>query len=623
MAVYNTKMGPRIKVRERQQSVLWGTQYNLIVPWGDGQKVWSCGKCVTDYTAAVKKGVGVLEFTITSYHVLGSGSTVGNGNEPEWKWNEYANTNGLAFYYNSPPTPVGSMSGCAKHGWDEGHHPPPPPPPITTTHTTLHEEEQLRVVVVNSSSSPPFPSIAPGRPSRRNSLLRQSPFRTTRGGAATTNNLRSAARLWNPTNSTPRVTPNSSPTTPTSTSARTRPRRPSTPPPPPVPLDITGAPVDHSLGLGDDPLLPDPDQDQRQKRPNISHRASLQFDRIAGAEQTISLPKRVSPIPPSPAEAQPPPTVAGPSKPKPPPVSAASPSRRLRSRGQSISKVLAPLGLSFERSSDKNNPKGKGKEKEVITMASPDHNNDDRFSPDLERGATPGGLPNNRHSTASQISGIGSAISSDDSSIMGDPDQQPDNGEEWGPQHPCYPHLNPYVPLDSPEYAKTRIIRIRRDWLLEGDLAPTFSNLYPDILDPAGLGEQEFRRIIEKLNGELVLAFSPYHWRNILDGVLGLATGWLWDDFGFTGIKARLKGVEKWIEEWNDETARSFGGDEQSGVIPPRIVPLKTTGYMTLDIQIPDPEIAPVSEPTSPGLGPGGDSGGDSGGAGPSSPIPV
>ncbi|KAK3990588.1 Golgin subfamily A member 7/ERF4 family-domain-containing protein [Cladorrhinum sp. PSN332] len=474
------------------------------------------------------------------------------------------------------------------------HHPLPPPFERVVGVSPINLQ-YLRVLV------------APGRPSRRNSLLRQSPFRT-RGGAAA--NLRSAARLWNPTNSTPRVTPNSSPTTPTS---RTRPRRPSTPPPPPVPLDITGAPVDHAtLGAGDDPLLPDPDQQQqRQKRPNISHRASLQLDRIAGAEQTISLPKRVSPIPPSPAEA---PTEAGPSayrKPKPPPpaqVSVAGPSRRLRSRGHSISKVFAPLGLSFERPgtrSNNNDTKGKGKEKEIINMASPEqddnNNNRDRFSPDLERGIPDGHHPNNRHSTASQISGIGSAISSDDdSSIMGDPDQQPDNGEEWGPQHPCYPHLNPYVPVDSPEYAKTRIIRIRRDWLLEGDLAPTFSNLYPDILDPAGLGEQEFRRIIEKLNSELAPAFSPYHWRNVLDGVLGLATGWLWDDFGFTGIKARLRGIEQWIEQWNDETARNLGA-EQPGVIPPKIVPLKTTGYMTLDIQIPDPEIAPVSEPTSPG----------------------
>jgi hypothetical protein len=186
----------------------------------------------------------------------------------------------------------------------------------------------------------------------------------------------------------------------------------------------------------------------------------------------------------------------------------------------------------------------------------------------------------NRHSTASGISGIGSALSSSNSSIMGDPDQPPDTGEEWGPQHPCYPHLNPHVPLDSPEYAHTRIIRVRRDWLLEGDLAPTFSNLYPDILDPAGVSEQEFRRVIDKLNRELVPIFSPYAWRNILDNVLGLATGWLWDDLGFTAAKTRLRSLERWIEQWNAEMEKAAGAEE--GVIPPKIVPLRRTGYMTV-----------------------------------------
>jgi hypothetical protein len=209
-------------------------------------------------------------------------------------------------------------------------------------------------------------------------------------------------------------------------------------------------------------------------------------------------------------------------------------------------------------------------------MAAPEDAGDG-FAADLERGPD---VPNNRHSTASGLSGIGSAISSSDSSIMGDPDQPPDNGEEWGPQHPCYPHLNPHVAMDSPEYANTRIIRVRRDWLLQGDLAPTFSNLYPDILDPAGVSEHEFRRIIDKLNSELVPIFSPYAWRNILDNVLGLATGWLWDDLGFTAAKTRLRALERWIDQWNAEMEKTAGSDE--GAIPPKIVPLRRTGYMTV-----------------------------------------
>ncbi|KAI4870811.1 Golgin subfamily A member 7/ERF4 family-domain-containing protein [Hypoxylon rubiginosum] len=223
------------------------------------------------------------------------------------------------------------------------------------------------------------------------------------------------------------------------------------------------------------------------------------------------------------------------------------------------------------------------------------------FSKDLERGPSVLGHRHNG-SNASLPGGIGSAISSSDSSILGDPDQ-PDLGEEWGPQHPCYPHLNPHVPLNSPEYTSTRIIRIRRDWLIEGDLAPTFSNLYPEILDPAGVSEQEFRRVIEKLNGELIPIFNPYSWRNILDGVLGLITGWVWDDLGLTYAKTRLRSLESWIDKWNIDMEKAAGSEE--GIIAPRIVSLRRTGYMNLDFQIPDPEIAPAtSEPSGSRSGP-------------------
>ncbi|GAO16899.1 hypothetical protein UVI_02046610 [Ustilaginoidea virens] len=208
---------------------------------------------------------------------------------------------------------------------------------------------------------------------------------------------------------------------------------------------------------------------------------------------------------------------------------------------------------------------------------------------DLERGPD---VTDPRASNASAADGIGSAISSSNSSIMGE-DVQPDSGDEWGPQHPCYPHLNPYVPLDSSEYATTRIIRVKRDWLVAGDLAPTFSNLYPEILDPAGVSEPEFRRIVEKLNKALTRIFDPFSFRNLLDSVLGLVTGWLWDDFGLAAAKSRLRNLEKWIEKWNQEMEKTMASEE--GVVPPKLIPLRQSGYMTLDIQIPDPEIAPAS----------------------------
>ncbi|KAK3333901.1 Golgin subfamily A member 7/ERF4 family-domain-containing protein [Cercophora scortea] len=464
-----------------------------------------------------------------------------------------------------------------------------------------------------STPTPPLPVASPRFP-RRNSLLRgdsylTSPFRT-RGAAASfqaggfQRPLRrlSAARLWNPTNSTPRISP-------TSTSTPARKRRPSTPPPPSIPLslpalDITTEPI-LGTGAGDYPLLTLPEQ--QSKRRSISNRASLQIGRSAGSEQRVNLPrtvryssdeKRLSVTPSPIGELEEP--EAGPSYIQPARQKLGHRTSGARRRGQSASHPNAPVGLSFRPGTtsieyaSEGADKGKGK---AVMAPQENEGNDSRtgYSQDLERG--PDGT-NQRHSTASRLSGIGSAISSSDSSIMGDPDQQADLGEEWGPQHPCYPHLNPHVPVDSPEYANTRIIRIRRDWLLEGDLAPTFSNLYPEILDPAGVTEQEFRRIIDKLNGELIPAFNPYNWRNVVDGMLGLATGWLWDDFGLTGVKSRLRSLEKWIEQWNLEMEKACSDEN---VIPPRIISLRRTGYMTLDIQIPDPEIAPAPPSTRDG----------------------
>ncbi|KAK8246558.1 Golgin subfamily A member 7/ERF4 family-domain-containing protein, partial [Phyllosticta capitalensis] len=160
-------------------------------------------------------------------------------------------------------------------------------------------------------------------------------------------------------------------------------------------------------------------------------------------------------------------------------------------------------------------------------------------------------------------------------------EEEQDEEYPWGPSHPCFPHLNPHVAINSPLYASTRVIRVKRDWMLVGDLAPTFANLYPEVLDPY-ISEDEFRDIIKKLNTELVAAFSPWSARAAFDAVMGVATLWLWEDLGCTGVKKRLRRLEEWMEEWN----RLKGVKE--GV---RLIPLRRTGYMSLDIQIPDPQI--------------------------------
>ncbi|KAF7550418.1 hypothetical protein G7046_g8025 [Stylonectria norvegica] len=379
-----------------------------------------------------------------------------------------------------------------------------------------------------------------------------SPFRNRPASSSRRRRL-SAARLWNPTNSTPRIHPS-------------RRRRPSTPPPPSVPLQHPA--LDDSrnttdpLGIGpsDYPLLTLPEQ--RQTKHSVSTRASLQIERSGSRDKRVSLPRSVR---------------------------ASYDGTPLRSHTSSVAESEAgPSRRPLQEGALDDVPgkldKGKGK----ATMISP---NDDRkrsYSRDLECGPD---TMAPRRSNVSAGDGIGSAVSSSNSSIMGE-DVQPDAAGEWGPQHPCYPHLNPHVPVDSAEYANTRIIRIRRDWLVEGDLAPTFSNLYPEILDPAGFTEQEFRRVIEKLNGELVPAFNPYSFRSLLDSTLGLVTGWLWDDFGLTGIKSRLNNLEKWIDKWNLEVEKTMGSED--GAMVPKLISLRRTGYMTLDIQIPDPEIAPA-----------------------------
>ncbi|KAL7909567.1 Golgin subfamily A member 7/ERF4 family domain-containing protein [Trichoderma velutinum] len=366
----------------------------------------------------------------------------------------------------------------------------------------------------------------------------------------------SSARLWNPTNSTPR--------------APTHKRRPSSPIGPPVPLQhpaldqSTDTADPNVTGAGDYPLLTL--TEHRQVRHSTSTPISFQFDLNTTDNKRISLPGSVR-----------------------------------ASYDERRSQTLSPTRFDFQTRTSgdftsespplTNNPKvdkGKG-------IMLPENEEPRRsYSRDLERG--PDVMDHHRFSNVSIGDGIGSAISSSNSSIMGE-EIQPDLGESWGPQHPCFPHLNPHVPADSAEYAKTRIIRIRRDWLLQGDLAPTFSNLYPEILDPAGIPEPEFRRVIDKLNKELVPAFDPYNPRNVLDAVLGLVTGWLWDDFGMTGIKSRLNNLELWIEKWNREKEKTTPSEE--GILPPKLISLRRTGYMTLDIQIPDPEIAPAPSSTS------------------------
>lgn len=428
------------------------------------------------------------------------------------------------------------------------------------------------------ASSTPEPQIrvtSPTRWSLRNAFIGggnpdfASPFRNRSGTVGSNNPNRgrprrpSAARLWNPSNST-RVLPQRRKQSIT----KQRNRSPEDRPVIAIPLEHPdiNSPREGATAGGDYPLLTLPEQ--RQIRHSGSTRASLQVERSGssnGTSNRISLPRSVS------------------------------------IDLKRLSSDVSPITPTFV-------DKGKGRavdEETEIAKGSNDPAREDRttifiqpsksgltfdkgkgkavMSADLEQGPLgqyiPGGtagLPNNGSKTSFD-GGIGPALS-DDTSIVGSDGPPQDPSEEWGPRHPCFPHMNSHVPLTSELYQTTRIIRVKRDWMIEGDLAPTFSNLYPEILDPAGVTEADFRTLIEKINHELVPAFNPWAARNVLDAFLGLLTGWLWDDFGFTAVKSRLNTVERYLEEWNQEMESK---SKEPGTAP-KIVSLRRTGYMNV-----------------------------------------
>jgi len=138
--------------------------------------------------------------------------------------------------------------------------------------------------------------------------------------------------------------------------------------------------------------------------------------------------------------------------------------------------------------------------------------------------------------------------------------------------------------------------------MIAGDLAPTFSNTYPEILEP-WVSEADFRMLIKNINEGLIAAFSPHGWRAWMDAVLGVATGWIWEDLGFAGVKKGVRGVEQIIEEWNGQRRNTLEKEEDVEVV--RAIPLRRTGYLCLDIQIPDPHVGTVEEEQGMALGSG------------------
>ncbi|KAI9687562.1 MAG: hypothetical protein M1822_002172 [Bathelium mastoideum] len=240
----------------------------------------------------------------------------------------------------------------------------------------------------------------------------------------------------------------------------------------------------------------------------------------------------------------------------------------------------------------------------------------------------------------------------------------------WGPFHPCFPHPNPHRPLTSPLTASTRIIRIRRDYTAVfppestsfspskpsatittaprhpssspkspqpvSDRVPAFTNLYPEILAP-WVSEPAFRTLLDGVNSRYAKAFNPFSWRALVDLLLGLLTLWLWEDLGFTRVRMGVTEVEKFVEGWNAErrmeaeaaairiSEQDEGhertveeamtrGEASGGVVQEgdyaRVINPRRTGFLCLDIEIPDPGIGAIEDEASAlRLGEGGDAG--------------
>ncbi|KAK8088676.1 hypothetical protein PG997_003637 [Apiospora hydei] len=193
-----------------------------------------------------------------------------------------------------------------------------------------------------------------------------------------------AARLWNPTNSTPRPPPRQQ---------SPRRRRASTPPPPNVPLhhpviDETADPRDPiGTGAGDYPLLTL--QQQRQNKHPAVTRASLQIEGRASGDHRISLPRSLRHSYDGKPGVQSPPAQeaeAGPSKQR-PRTDSKSKVSGLRKRGQSVTSRARAISFGLVRQDWQEEPRKADKGKGKAIMAPSDIEESGRsFSKDIERG---------------------------------------------------------------------------------------------------------------------------------------------------------------------------------------------------------------------------------------------
>ncbi|KAK6353569.1 hypothetical protein TWF696_005531 [Orbilia brochopaga] len=249
------------------------------------------------------------------------------------------------------------------------------------------------------------------------------------------------------------------------------------------------------------------------------------------------------------------------------------------------------------------NRKSVSSQRDQQGMTLPHHSRSESIDLELERGLK---LDDLRERRAQELPPPTSAHTNP--SRDGESSLHTDGSSAWDPSHPCYPHVNPHVAPNSPLAETTRIIRIPRDFMIHGDTSPAFSNTYPKILEPY-LSEDRFRYIVKTINSELYEAFNPWNWKHWVDASLGVLTLWFAEDIFGTETKRRLRRIEAFLEQQNremeemlerlrkgeivdDEMGRTESR-EGEGSVPisglAKLIPLRRTGYMNLDIQIPNP----------------------------------
>ncbi|KAF3907311.1 hypothetical protein ABW21_db0205868 [Orbilia brochopaga] len=250
------------------------------------------------------------------------------------------------------------------------------------------------------------------------------------------------------------------------------------------------------------------------------------------------------------------------------------------------------------------NRKSVSSQRDQPALTLPHHIRTESIDLELERGLKLDDLRERRAQELPPPTSAHTNISRDGESSL-----HTDGSSAWDPSHPCYPHVNPHVALGSPLADTTRIIRIPRDFMIHGDTSPAFSNTYPKILEPY-LSEDRFRYIVKTINAELYEAFNPWNWRNWVDASLGVLTFWFAEDIFGTETKRRLKRIETFIEAQNreledtlerlrkgeiveEDMMRRTDSRDPEHAVPisglAKLIPLRRTGYMNLDIQIPNP----------------------------------